>query len=498
MGADHIVTLLAIATVMGLIFLIIGGRQRRERQRLPIEDGYWDHSRGKTLIRPKEEKKEKPNVKFDDIAGIDEAKEELMEIVDFLRNTKKFGRLGGKIPKGALLVGPPGVGKTLLAKAVAGEAEVNFEDISASEFVEMYVGIGAKHVRELFIRARKQAPCIIFIDEIDAIGKRKSSGGGGETEYNQTINQILTEMDGFRPNKGIIVMAATNRLDQLDDAILRPGRFDRIVHIHLPDIKGREEILKIHSRPPIILSPTVDLRSIARTTAGFSGAELANLMNEAALDAERTNKDAIYPEDFETAKDKIRLGKENKSLSSVMTEEEKRIIAYHEAGHAIVAVEMPESDPLYKVSIIPRGQALGVTTLMPEKDRYNNSKDYLEELLCMLLGGRIAEEIIFGKITTGAQNDIEKVTAIAREMVCTYGMTRLGLINLRFSFENPLSEVTKREVDAAIREIIDRAANKSRDILKRRKAQLDRLASALLEKETLTRDEIEIILKEPQ
>src|SRR3989344_5214637 len=478
MGADHIVTLLAIATVMGLIFLIIGGRQRRERQRLPIEDGYWDHSRGKTLIRPKEEKKEKPNVKFDDIAGIDEAKEELMEIVDFLRNTKKFGRLGGKIPKGALLVGPPGVGKTLLAKAVAGEAEVNFEDISASEFVEMYVGIGAKHVRELFIRARKQAPCIIFIDEIDAIGKRKSSGGGGETEYNQTINQILTEMDGFRPNKGIIVMAATNRLDQLDDAILRPGRFDRIVHIHLPDIKGREEILKIHSRPPIILSPTVDLRSIARTTAGFSGAELANLMNEAALDAERTNKDAIYPEDFETAKDKIRLGKENKSLSSVMTEEEKRIIAYHEAGHAIVAVEMPESDPLYKVSIIPRGQALGVTTLMPEKDRYNNSKDYLEELLCMLVGGRIAEEIIFGKITTGAQNDIEKVTAIAREMVCTYGMTRLGLINLRFSFENPLSEVTKREVDAAIREIIDRAANKSRDILKRGKAQLDGLASA--------------------
>lgn len=440
---------------------------------------------------------EKPNTKFTDVAGIDEAKEELVEIVDFLKRPEHLGRLGGRIPKGILLVGPPGVGKTLLARAVAGEAEASFEYIAGSEFVELFAGSGSRNARFLFSKARNKTPCIIFIDEIDALGKRHTALSGGESEYNQTINQVLTEMDGFKSNNGIIIMAATNRLAQLDEALLRPGRFDRIIFVNLPDIKGREQILKIHSRFPVVLDPNIDLKSIAKMTTGFSGAELANLINMAALEAAKDEKkDSITTDDIIRAKDKIKLGSENKSLSSILEEEEKRVIAYHEAGHCIVAVVMPEIDPLDKVSIIPRGQALGITTLLPEKDRYNNTKDYLEELLCMMLAGRLAEELVIGKITTGAESDLERATELARKMVCNYGMGNLGFINLVFSSENPLSEDTRREVDLAIRELLKKATEKARAILISHRHQLNMLASALLEKETLSREEIERIMKE--
>jgi len=437
------------------------------------------------------------NITFNDVAGVDEAKEEVAELVEFLRDPSKFQKLGGKIPSGVLMVGLPGTGKTLLAKAIAGEAKVPFFTISGSDFVEMFVGVGASRVRDMFEQAKKHAPCIIFIDEIDAVGRHRGAGlGGGHDEREQTLNQLLVEMDGFEGNEGVIVIAATNRPDVLDPALLRPGRFDRQVVVPLPDVRGRSHILKVHMRK-VPAAENVDAMVIARGTPGFSGADLANLVNEAALFAARANKKMVTMAEFERAKDKIMMGAERRSL--IMKEEEKKLTAYHEAGHAIVGRLVPEHDPVYKVSIIPRGRALGVTMFLPEDDRYSYSKQHLESQLSSLFGGRIAEELIFGNeaVTTGASNDIERATGIARSMVTQWGLSdRMGplsyseeegevFLGKSYGKQKTLSDDTAQAIDSEIRTIIDRNYQRSVGILKENEDKLHLMADALMKYETM-------------
>lgn len=445
-------------------------------------------------------------ITFADVAGCEEAKEEVKELVDFLKDPGKFQRLGGKIPRGVLMVGPPGTGKTLLAKAVAGEAKVPFFTISGSDFVEMFVGVGASRVRDMFEQAKKQAPCIIFIDEIDAVGRHRGAGlGGGHDEREQTLNQLLVEMDGFQGNEGVIVVAATNRPDVLDPALLRPGRFDRQVVVGLPDVKGREQILRVHSRK-VPTSDDVDVSIIARSTPGFSGADLANIVNEAALFAARANKRVVDMEDFEKAKDKVIMGAERRSI--VMSEEEKKLTAYHEAGHAIVGLIVPQHDPVHKVTIIPRGRALGVTVFLPEADRYNYTREYLESKLSSLFGGRLAEEIIFGvsKVTTGASNDIQKATEIARNMVTKWGLSeKVGPLTLGGNDEEvflghsitrhkEVSEATSSIVDAEVRDLIERNYKRAEKILRENIEKLHTMAEILVKYETIGADQIEDIM----
>ena len=444
-------------------------------------------------------------ITFKDVAGVEEAKEELQEIIEFLKNPQKFQKLGGKIPKGVLLVGPPGTGKTLLARAVAGEANVPFFSISGSDFVEMFVGVGASRVRDLFEQGKKHAPCLIFIDEIDAVGRQRGAGlGGGHDEREQTLNQLLVEMDGFDSNEGIIVIAATNRPDILDRALLRPGRFDRRIVVNMPDAKGREEILKVHTRK-IPLAKDVDLKTLARSTPGFSGADLANMVNEAALIAARRGRDKVYMEDFEYAKDKVLMGTERKSL--IISEEEKRATAYHEGGHALVAALLPEADPIHKVTIIPRGFALGMTQQLPLDDRYTYSKDYLEAQLTVLLAGRVAEELILKKLTTGAANDFEKATEIARKMVCQWGMSDLGpltfgetddlvFLGRDLVMHKNFSEDTARKIDEEVKKIINRNYQRARKLIEENKEKLVKIAEKLLEKEILTSEEINEIIND--
>jgi len=445
-------------------------------------------------------------VTFKDVAGIEESKEEVSEIIEFLKDPQKFTKLGGRIPKGILLVGPPGTGKTLLAKAIAGEADVPFLSISGSDFVEMFVGVGASRVRDLFAQAKKNAPCIVFIDEIDAVGRYRGAGlGGGHDEREQTLNQLLVEMDGFESNEGIIVIAATNRPDILDPALLRPGRFDRQVVVPIPDVKGREEILKVHTRNTP-LADDVDLGVIARSTPGFTGADLENLVNEAALLAARKNKNRVGMEELEAAKDKVLMGTERKSM--IISEEERRDTAYHEAGHALVAKLTPGSDPIHKVSIIPRGQALGVTQQLPTDDRHIYSKEYLLANITTLMGGRAAEEVVLGHFTTGAGNDIERATEIARKMVCEWGMSeRLGPLSFgrreeqvflgkELVMHKDYSEKTAQEIDEEVRRIVNECYERAKGLIEQNIEVLHRLAGALLERESLTGDEIEEVLKE--
>ena len=444
-------------------------------------------------------------VTFDDVAGVDEAKEELSEVVEFLSNPKKFTRLGGRIPKGVLLVGPPGTGKTLLARAVAGEAGVPFFSISGSDFVEMFVGVGASRVRDLFVQGKKNAPCLIFIDEIDAVGRKRGAGlGGGHDEREQTLNQLLVEMDGFESNEGVILIAATNRPDVLDPALLRPGRFDRQVVVPTPDLRGRRRILEVHTkRTP--LAPDVDLDLLARGTPGFSGADLENLVNEAALQAAKLNADKVDMHDFEFAKDKVLMGRERRSL--ILSDEEKRITAYHEGGHALAARLLPGSDPVHKVTIIPRGRALGVTMQLPEEDRHGYSRNYLRNTLVVLLGGRVAEEIIFDDITTGASNDIERVTRTARKMVCEWGMSdAIGTLAIGETGEEVFigrewvqnknySEDTARLVDGEVKRIVEEAHSRCRTLLQDNLELLHSIARALLDRETITGDELDLIME---
>jgi cell division protease FtsH len=446
-------------------------------------------------------------VTFADVAGIDEAKQELEEIVEFLKDPQKFQRLGGRIPKGCLLVGPPGTGKTLLARAIAGEANVPFFTISGSDFVEMFVGVGASRVRDMFEQGKKSAPCIVFIDEIDAVGRHRGAGlGGGNDEREQTLNQLLVEMDGFESTEGVILIAATNRPDVLDPALLRPGRFDRQVVVANPDILGREQILKVHMRK-VQISPDVDARVIARGTPGFSGADLANLVNEAALLAARANRRLVTMIDFESAKDKVLMGVERRSM--VMTDDEKRLTAYHEAGHALVGLSVPSHDPLHKVTIIPRGRALGLTMNLPERDRYSYTKVELESKLAVLFGGRIAEELVFGpeNVTTGAGNDIRQATEMARRMVTEFGFSeRLGPLRYTDNQEEiflghsvtqqkHVSDATARLIDEEVRRLIDEGEARAREILAERRHDLDVLAQALLEYETLSGEEVRTLLK---
>jgi len=451
-------------------------------------------------------------VTFADVAGVDEAKEEVVEIVEFLKDPGKFQRLGGKIPRGVLMVGSPGTGKTLLARAIAGEAKVPFFTISGSDFVEMFVGVGASRVRDMFDQAKKHAPCIIFIDEIDAVGRHRGAGlGGGHDEREQTLNQLLVEMDGFEGTEGVIVIAATNRPDVLDPALLRPGRFDRQVVVPLPDVRGREQILKVHMRK-LPLAEDVKPQVIARGTPGFSGADLANLVNEAALFAARANRRTVTMEEFERAKDKIMMGAERRSM--VMDEQEKRLTAYHEAGHAIVGLSVPEHDPVYKVTIIPRGRALGVTMFLPETDRYSTSKRRLESRITTLFGGRIAEEMIFGpeSVTTGASNDIERATEIARNMVTRWGLSdRLG--PLTYSEESgevflgrsvtqhkQVSDVTAHAIDEEVRRLIDTNYQRCKNILEANIDKLHKMAEALIKYETIDEAQIKDIMegRDPQ
>ncbi len=441
---------------------------------------------------------------FADVAGCDEAKEEVKELVDFLKDPQKFQKLGGRIPRGVLLVGPPGTGKTLLAKAIAGEAKVPFFSISGSDFVEMFVGVGAARVRDMFEQAKKSAPCIIFVDEIDAVGRHRGAGlGGGNDEREQTLNQMLVEMDGFETNLGVIVMAATNRPDILDPALLRPGRFDRQVYVTLPDVRGREQILNVHMRKvPVGQDIRADI--LARGTPGFSGADLANLVNEAALFAARRNGRVVEMVDFEKAKDKIMMGPERKSM--VMPEEERRNTAYHEAGHALVAKLMPKTDPVHKVTVIPRGRALGVTMQLPEGDRYSMDKERMLSTISVLFGGRIAEEVFMNQMTTGASNDFERATAIARDMVTRYGMTdELGpmvyaenegevFLGRSVTKTTSMSEETMRKVDAVIRRIIDEQYTIARKLIEDNQDKMHAMAKALLEWETIDADQIDDIM----
>ncbi|RJR48297.1 MAG: ATP-dependent metallopeptidase FtsH/Yme1/Tma family protein [Deltaproteobacteria bacterium] len=447
-------------------------------------------------------------VTFNDVAGIEEAKEETAEIIEFLKDPKRFTRLGGRIPKGVLLVGAPGTGKTLLARAIAGEAGVPFFSISGSDFVEMFVGVGAARVRDLFIQGKKSAPCIIFIDEIDAVGRHRGAGlGGGHDEREQTLNQLLVEMDGFEANEGVILIAATNRPDVLDPALLRPGRFDRQVVVPVPDLKGREAILKVHTRRTPV-AESVDLSILARGTPGFSGADLENLVNEAALFAARSNKELITMEDFEQAKDKVLMGSERKSL--ILSEDERKNTAYHEAGHALVGRLTPGTDPIHKVTIIPRGRALGLTQYLPIDERHTYPKEYLVARLIVLLGGRAAEELVFQHFTTGAGNDLERATDLARKMVCNWGMSEeLGPVTFgkreehiflgrEFAQAKDFSEETARLIDGAIKKLVLNASNQALDLLRTHRAQLQALAQALLEKETLDSAEIDKILESLQ
>jgi cell division protease FtsH len=460
---------------------------------------------GKARARLISEKQNK--ITFQDVAGVDEAKEELREIIEFLKDPPKFQKLGGKIPKGVLLVGPPGTGKTLLAKAIAGEANVPFFSISGSDFVEMFVGVGASRVRDLFEQGKKHAPCIIFMDEIDAVGRHRGAGlGGGHDEREQTLNQLLVEMDGFETNEGVILIAATNRPDVLDPALLRPGRFDRQVVVARPDVKGREEILKVHARR-IPLGPKVDLKVLARGTPGFSGADLANLVNEAALLAARQDKKVVEMIDFENAKDKVLMGVERRSM--IISEAEKRTIAYHEAGHALVADLLPGADPLHKVTIIPRGRALGLTQQLPADDKYNYSRDYLVNRITILLGGRAAEEIVFQQQTTGAGDDLEKATEMARKMVCEWGMSdRMGPLTFGKGEEHiflgrevarpkDFSEETAVLIDSEIKRIVVESATRARHMIESNLEKLHALARALLERESLDGEEIARILRVP-
>ena len=444
-------------------------------------------------------------VTFSDVAGVDEAKEELQEVIAFLKDPKKFTRLGGRIPKGCLLVGPPGTGKTLLARAIAGEAGVPFFSISGSDFVEMFVGVGASRVRDLFLQAKKQAPCIVFVDEIDAVGRQRGAGlGGGHDEREQTLNQLLVEMDGFEANDGVILIAATNRPDVLDPALLRPGRFDRRVVVPRPDIKGREGILQVHSRR-VPLESDVDIRVLARGTPGFAGADLENLVNEAALLAARNDKDKVNMSDFELAKDKVMMGTERKSM--IISDEEKRNTAYHEAGHALVAVLLPGADPVHKVTIIPRGMALGLTQQLPMDERHSQDKQYLLNNVTILFGGRVAEELILDHMTTGAGNDIERATEIAHRMVCEWGMSeKLGpmtfgkkeeqiFLGRDFTQQQDYSEHTAIEIDREVRRIIKDCYNQAKEILTANLGLLHRVAKELLEKEVLDGAEIDVIVK---
>ncbi len=447
---------------------------------------------------------ERKKVTFSDVAGIDEVKADVQETVEFLKDPRKFQKLGGRIPKGVLVVGPPGTGKTLLAKAIAGEAGVPFFSISGSDFVEMFVGVGASRVRSMFEDAKKHAPCIIFIDEIDAVGRSRGGGiGGGNDEREQTLNQLLVEMDGFDTTEGVILVAATNRPDVLDPALLRPGRFDRQVVVNHPDLRGRTEILKVHAKK-VPVAADVDLQTIARGTPGFSGADLENLVNEAALWAARQSKEEVGSADFEKAKDKILMGAERKSM--ILTDEEKRVTAYHEAGHALVAQLLPGTDPVHKVSIIPRGRALGVTLQLPTNDRHNYSKEFLYNTLAILLGGRVAEELVFNQVTTGAGNDLERATALARQMVCEWGMSeKLGpltfgqkegttFLGRSFSTNRDCSDQMAAEIDLEIKRLITENYARVRQVLTERMTTLVALAEALLEKEVLDAREIQEVL----
>ncbi|MEG6520638.1 ATP-dependent zinc metalloprotease FtsH [Desulfotomaculum sp. 1211_IL3151] len=449
---------------------------------------------------------EKQKVTFKDVAGADEVKEELSEIVDFLKSPKKFNEIGAKIPKGVLLFGPPGTGKTLLARAVAGEAGVPFFSISGSDFVEMFVGVGASRVRDLFEQAKKNAPCIVFIDEIDAVGRQRGAGlGGGHDEREQTLNQLLVEMDGFNPNEGIIIVAATNRPDILDPALLRPGRFDRQVVVDSPDVKGREEILKVHSRGKP-LEDAVDLEVLARRTPGFTGADLANLMNEAALLAARSGKKSIGMHELEDSIERVIAGPEKKS--KVISEKEKRLVSYHEAGHALVGYLLPNTDPVHKVSIIPRGRAGGYTLLLPKEDRYYMTRSMLLDQVVMLLGGRVAEDVVLREISTGAQNDLERATSIIRRMIMEYGMSdELGPLTLGHKQDSPFlgrdinrdrnySEEVAFAIDREVRKMIDRSYGKAKALLTEHQATLDKIAMVLMEKETIGAEEFAELMQE--
>jgi cell division protease FtsH len=442
-------------------------------------------------------------VTFKDVAGVDEAKEELKEIIEYLREPQKFQKLGGRIPKGVLLVGPPGTGKTLLARAVAGEANVPFFSISGSDFVEMFVGVGASRVRDLFEQGKKNAPCIIFIDEIDAVGRHRGAGlGGGHDEREQTLNQLLVEMDGFESNDGVILVAATNRPDVLDPALLRPGRFDRRVVVGLPDVRGREEVLRVHVKK-VPVGDDVNLNVLARGTPGFSGADLANMVNEAALNAARVNRKQVLMYDFELAKDKVLMGAERKSM--LLSDQEKRVTAYHEAGHAMVSYFREHSDPIHKVTIIPRGMALGVTVYLPD-DRHNYTREYLESRLATAYGGRVAEEIFLNQMSTGAGSDIETATDLARRMVCEYGMSRLGpltfgkkeeqiFLGREIAQHRDFSEETARQIDLEVRRLIDDAYQSAHAILEAHKDAMHRIAAALLERETIDAEEVRLLIE---
>jgi len=457
---------------------------------------------GKSRARLMSDGQEK--VTFDDVAGIDEAKEELHEIIEFLRDPKKFTRLGGRIPKGVLLVGSPGTGKTLLARAIAGEAGVPFFSISGSDFVEMFVGVGASRVRDLFVQGKKHAPCIIFIDEIDAVGRHRGAGlGGGHDEREQTLNQLLVEMDGFESNEGVILISATNRPDVLDPALLRPGRFDRQVVVPVPDIKGREGILKVHAKK-IVVSEDVDIKTLARGTPGFTGADLENMVNEAALMGARRGKDKVEMTDFEDAKDKVLMGTERRSM--IINDNEKRTTAYHESGHAMIARLLPGTDPIHKVTIIPRGRALGLTQQLPMDEKHTYPKDYLLNNICILMGGRAAEEIVLEMKTTGAGNDIERATDLARKMVCDYGMSdNLGpltfgkkeeqiFLGREISQHRDYSELTAQRIDQEVRDIVTGCYDKACTLLKEKIEVLHTMAKALLERETLDSSIIEEIM----
>jgi cell division protease FtsH len=442
-------------------------------------------------------------ITFKDVAGVDEAKEELKEIIEYLREPAKFQKLGGRIPKGVLLVGPPGTGKTLLARAVAGEANVPFFSISGSDFVEMFVGVGASRVRDLFEQGKKNAPCIIFIDEIDAVGRHRGAGlGGGHDEREQTLNQLLVEMDGFESNDGVILVAATNRPDVLDPALLRPGRFDRRVVVGLPDVRGREEILRVHVKK-VPVSDDTNLNVLARGTPGFSGADLANMVNEAALSAARMNRKQVTMYDFEVAKDKVLMGAERKSM--LLTDEEKRVTAYHEAGHALVSFMSEHSDPIHKVTIIPRGMALGVTIYLPD-DRHNYTREYLEARLATAYGGRVAEEIFLKQMSTGAGSDIESATDLARRMVCEYGMSRLGpltfgkkeeqiFLGREIAQHRDFSEETARQIDLEVRRLIDEAYQLAHSLVESNAEPMHRIAAALLERETIDAEEVRLLIE---
>ena len=447
--------------------------------------------------------RDRNRVTFKDVAGVEEAKEEVQEIVDFLKDPKKFQKLGGRIPKGVLMVGPPGTGKTLLARAIAGEADVPFFSISGSDFVEMFVGVGASRVRDMFEQGKKSAPCIIFIDEIDAVGRHRGAGlGGGHDEREQTLNQLLVEMDGFESNEGVILMAATNRPDVLDPALLRPGRFDRRVVVNRPDVRGREEILRVHTRK-IPLADDVELNVLARGTPGFSGADLANMVNEAALAAARQNRKAVLMYDFEVAKDKVLMGVERKSL--LLSDEEKKNTAYHEAGHALVAAMLPHSDPVHKVTIIPRGMALGLTMQLPTDDRHNYYKNYLDTQIAILMGGRIAEELFLGHMSTGAGNDIERATELARKMVCEWGMSDLGpltfgkkeeqiFLGREIAQHRDYSEATAIQIDEEVKKMVSIGYATAKGILSENRETLIRIAKALIEREVLDASEIKILI----